>query len=298
MSEIKEFEFKKLNKMPSCSSPPWAAFIEPLKRPEILRIIRQECLDEYSFSFDECEKRLTCLKKTCLGRKLPWKSKTALPYLKELIKHVPTQINKDSNELEMIVETNCNVCPIFKTCKNPCNQVLDFIERDKAPEPIIDYKETTDNLEFEIEIFEPANLFVNGSNIPWDVLSIKKAEVIRKYLFEQRDFRSIAETLNLNNQARVKYEMYSAINKLSEYATVRNFLDTKENLLTPRQKEIFNLVYRQNLTFVKVAEKLGISKQSVQQTVSRILKKYKVKWKTYVKKRGNKILYQVPEIFK
>lgn len=295
---MNELEFKKTNKMSSCSSPPWAAFIEPMKRPELLRIIRQECIDEYNFHFDECEKRLTCFKKTCLGRKLPWKSQTALPFLNELIKHVPTQLNKETNELEMLVETNCNQCPLFKSCKNPCNQVLDFIERDKAPEPIIDYKETTENYDTEIEPLEPANLIVNGSNIPWDVLSPKKAEVIRKYLYEQRDFRYIAETLNLNNQARVKYEFYSAINKLAEYAAVRKFLDTHLQQLTARQQEIFDLVYIKNMTFVKAADKLGISKQSVQQTVARILKRYRVKWHSYVKKRGNKVLYNVPELFK
>lgn len=289
---MNELKFKKEERMGACNSPPWAQFIEPMKRPEILRIIRQETIDAYGYSMDECPKRLTCFKKECIGRPLPYESPTARPYLEKL---ETTQKIVDG---EMFIVTNCQACPLFKSCKSPCNQVLDFIERDKKSEPSLTYKNTTDNLEAEVAILEPANFSVGAADIPWDAIASKKAEIIRKYLYEQRDYRHIAETMDLNNQARVKYEFYSAINKLAEYAAVRKFIEDHGHELTDRQLEIFELVYKKNLTFVKAAELLEISKQSVQQTVSRILRRYKVKWHTYVKKRGNKVLYNVPELFK
>lgn len=293
-----ELEFKKTSKISACTMPPWAQFIPPQLRPELLRKIRQEMLDAYGFPFDECEKRLVCFKKECLGRRLPWKSKTAVPFLDELVKTQETRLNPETNELEMVVQTNCANCPIFKVCKSPCNQVLDFIEKDKKPEPQINYKNAIPDVRVEVPILEPANFLAKETDIPWDVLPPKKIEIIKKYVFEYRDYRYIAELLDLNNQARVKYEFYAALNKLSEYAAMRKFYTEFKKELTPRQQSIIELVYYKNMTFVQAAATLKISKQSVQQTVARIIKKYKIKWKTYVKKKGKKILYQVPELFK
>lgn len=289
---MNELEFKKNNKMSACTTPPWAVLIPFKDRPQILRTIRNETIEAYSYPFDECPKRLTCFGKSCEGRPLPWESETARPYLEELAK---TQKIVDG---ELFVNTKCDTCPIFNKCKSPCNQVLDFIDRDKKSEPSINFKNDTSNLEPIQAILEPANLIVDGSDIPWDILTARKADIIRKYLYEERDYKAIAEELGYKYQARTKYEFYSAINKLAEYAAVRKFLKSDKLKLTDRQFQIFDLVYNQNMTFVKASEKLGISKQSVQQTVSRILKRYKVKWHTYVKKRGNKVIYSVPELFK
>lgn len=118
-----ELEYKRKFKPSSCSSPPWATLIPAKDRPEILRIIRQECIDIYGHDLDECPKRFTCLKKSCIGRPLPWKSPTAAPYLERLKE---TQVIKNE---EMFIQTDCSVCPIAAICKNPCNQVLDFIDR-------------------------------------------------------------------------------------------------------------------------------------------------------------------------
>ena len=104
--------------------------------------------------------------------------------------------------------------------------------------------------------------------------------------------------MDLNNQSRVKYEFYSAINKLSEYAVVRKFLKEHSEKLTARQLQIFELVYKENMPFLKVAEKLNVTRQLVQQTITKVLKRYKVKWRKYVKKRDNKLLYAVPQLFK
>lgn len=289
---LNELEFKKETKMAACTSPPWAMLIPPRDRPELIRRIRQECIDEYGHSFDECPKRLTCFKRECIGRPLPWKSKTAKPYLEQLTK---TQNIKDG---ELFITTDCSTCPMVSMCKSPCNQVLDFIEREKAVEPNIDYRNDTEHYKREPENFEPANFKFHAEDIPWDVLPKRKQEVIKKYLYEGRDFRYVGETLGLNNQARAKYEFYAAMTKLSEYAIVRNFIIENNNKLTVRQQQIFGMVYFDNMSFIDVANNLHISKQSVQQTVARVLKKYNVTWKTYVKKRGNKVLYSVPQLFK
>lgn len=287
-----DLTFKKENKMAACNSPPWQIYIPARDRPEILRQIRQECLDLYGFAFDECPKRKTCFTKTCLGRPLPWLSPTAKPYL-ELLSKVS---NIKSGEL--FVGTDCSACPIAKSCKSPCNQVLDYIDREKSGEPTIYYSDKTEQLTITRDSLEPANFKMDGSSIPWDVLPKRKQEVIKKYLFEGRDFRYVADSLGLNNQARSKYEFYAAITKLSEYAVVRDFLDKTEEKLTARQQQIFKLVYRDNLSFVDTATKLKVTKQSIQQSVSRVLTKYRVTWKTYVRKKGNKVLYNVPQIFK
>lgn len=289
-----ELQFKRLNKPASCSSPPWSVFIPVRDRPEVLRQIRQECIDLYGYAFDECPKRLTCFTKECMGRPLPWLSETARPYLDQLKETQPDNFRGD----EYVIKTDCSSCPLAQFCKSPCNQVIDFLERSKVVEPALDYKEVTDNLKIVKEEYEEGTFYVSGKDIPWDILPKRKQEVIKKYLYENRDFRYVGETLGLTNQARAKYEFYSAITKLSEYAVVRAFLTIHRPELTKRQRQIFDMVYYDNRSFIRVAKDLSISKQSVQQTVARVLKKYNVTWKTYVKKRGNKVLYNVPELFK
>lgn len=291
---MNEVKYKKEYKPSSCTSPPWAHLIAAHERLEVLRKIRQECIDIYGYAFDECPKRMTCFKKECIGRPLPWKSPTALPYLEQLKN---TQIIKGD---ELFITTDCSFCPIADICKSPCNQILDFIGRNKSLEPTIDY---TDNLEAAKVVstpLEPANILVGGADIPWDVLTKRKAAVIKRYLYESRDFRSVGEFVGFgeSNQARAKYEFYSAITKLSEYANVRQFLKNHTDTLTDRQKEIFELVYAKNKSFVQTARLLKVSKQSIQQTVARVLKKNNIKWKVYVRKIGNRIVYNVPEIFK
>lgn len=292
---MSELLFKKEKRMSACTNPPWAIFIPPRDRPEILRLIRQECIDIYGYAFDECSKRMTCFKKECLGRTLPWESKTAKPYLDKLKQSQPDKFNEVD---EYIIQTDCSQCPIVNVCKSPCNQVLDFIEREKVGEPLIDFKENTEQLKINQTKLETSLLKFSGEDIPWDILPKRKQDVIKKYLYEGRDFRNVGESLGLTNQARAKYEFYSALTKLSEYAKVRNFLNDHYNELTVRQQQIFSMVYIDNMSFIEVAKELKISKQSVQQTVARVLRKYKITWKTYVRKHKNKVIYNVPQLFK
>ena len=289
--EIKKF--KKLNKPSTCTLPPWAVYILPRQRPEILRIIRQETIDYLGYHLDECPKRKVCITKSCLGRPLPWKSKTAKPYLDKLAKSLNIKNGED-----LYINTDCRTCPFYTDCENPCNQVLDFIEREKSLEPDMNYKETLEYVKPKGDVLEPVDLLVNSDDIPWDVLSERKKKVIKKYLYEQRDFRYVAESEGFYNQAAAKYEFYSALNKLSEYGVFRKFITEYSHLLTPRQYEILTLIYLNNKKIVQVAAYLGISKQSVQQTVARVIKKHNIKWKKFVRKQGNKTIYTTAEVLK
>jgi len=284
--------FKKENRMAACTQPPWNIFISTKERPEILRKIRQECIDIYGYSLDECPKRKICIKKECLGRPLPYDSKTAKPYIEKLEK------TQNIVNGELFINTNCTTCPIFKECNYPCNQVVDFIDRDKSVEPYIIYKEKTENLEAVITPLEPSILFVKDTDIPWDILSEKKKQIVKKYLYEERDFRYIAESLDMNNQARVKYEFYSALTKLTEYGIMRKFIKENIEKITDRQKLILEMIYFNNMSQVETARWLGISKQSIQQTINRVVKKHKIKWKKFVRKEKNKPMYNTLEVLK
>lgn len=286
-------KWRKENKPAACTQPPWEVFIPPRERPEILRIIRQETIDEYGYAMDECPKRKVCITKTCMGRPLPWKSETAKPYLDKLAEK--NYINEGD---DLYIKTDCKTCPLFDSCNSPCNQVLDFIERDKSLEPDMKYEESLEHIKPKPNALEPIQWLVDANDIPWDILSERKCKVIKKYLYEQRDFRYVADSEGFYNQAAVKYEFYSALTKLSEYAIFRKFIDENAHLLTPRQYEILHMIYFDNKKIVQVAKELGVSKQSVQQTVARVISKHGIKWSRFVRKRGNKTIYNTAEVLK
>lgn len=282
-------KFKKEQRPSACTQPPWAVFIPPMQRAEILRKIRQEVIDEIGHSLDECPKRMVCLKKTCMGRPLPWMSETAKPYLEKL--------GVKEGE-DYYVKTDCSACPLFKDCSSPCNQVLDYIEKDKVLEPIVHYENYREDIHAEEEPIEPSKTLISKEDIPWDILSERKKTVVKRYLEDQRDFRSVAEFVGLYNQAAAKYEFYSALNKLSEYGIMKKFVKENATKLTPRQHEILSMVYLNNKKMVTVAEELEISKQSVQQTVSRVIKKFNIKWHKFVTKKNKKTIYNTVNVLK
>jgi DNA-binding CsgD family transcriptional regulator len=288
-----EKEWKKLNRASACTSPPWAPYIEPHRRAEVLRLIRQDCIDELGYSIDECPKRKVCMKKTCMGRPLPWFSEHAKPYLEKMSEEMGL---KEGEEYE--VKTDCSTCPFFDKCKSPCNQVLDYLERDRVLEPQITYQDYLEKIKIEEPELEPVQLNVSPDEIPWDTLTERKQIVVRKYLYEQRDFRSVAAATGMYNQAAAKYEFYSALNRLAEYAIMRKFIKENAHRLTPRQYEILSLVYFENKKIVEVAEELNISKQSTQQTVARVKKKFNIKIHKFVNKRQGKTKYFTLNVLK
>lgn len=283
-------KWKYINKPPACTKPIWKGLIPKDKRDAVLRQIRQECIDIYGYDLDECPKRKVCFTKKCIGRPLPWKSPTALPYLKQLEKtHVI--INK-----ELYIE-NCENCPIKNSCKRNCEQVNDFLNRNYTEEATLLYRDNIDNISYDNYEDKTSSFSLVNGKIPWDILNEKRKSIIKYYLYKQNDFKFIADKLNLNNQAYVKYEFYAGLTKLSEYAKIREFLESKPNI-TKNQEKILKQIYLNKKSIVEVAKELKLSKQNIQQIVKRVINKYNIKWSKFVYKKNNKVIYNIPKIFK
>lgn len=287
-----EKTYKSSNKFAACTVAPWYNLIPKENREVVMRKIRQETLEAYGYSMDECPKRKTCLTKKCIGRPLPFKSETARPYLEKL-----RSTHKVENE-ELFI-SNCDECPIVKTCKNPCHQVNDFLNRGSNKEAELVSQQTLEN--HANHVINESSIrpqLISATKIPWDCLTDIRAEVVKKYLYEGKDFYAISKEMDLNNQARVKYEFYSALTRLSEFAVMRKFLSDKKANLTQKQQIILSHLYEDNLTLTDVASILNTSKQAVQQLLTRLIKSHNIKWTVFVKKHKNKIIYNVPGMFK
>lgn len=286
--------FKKSFKPASCTTQPWKYLIPKDIREDVLHKIRRETLEAYGVSMDECSKRSTCFTKECAGRSLPWLSKTAKPYLDKLkLTH-----NIVNDELFIV---GCEGCPIAKQCSSPCFQVNDYLNRFKSKEPNLVYKENLENHINEDILIENRPALFGNKDIPWDCISAKKQEIVKGYLYEGKSFFVLAKELKLSNQAYCKYEFYSALNKLSEFGVVREFIKENEQILkneNNHQYEILKEIYVNNETIVGLAKKRGTSKQAVHQSLTKVLNKYKVKFTVFVKKVGNKVVYNTPEVFK
>lgn len=289
---MNDSDFKRNNKPPACTQAPWKRLIPPEDRERVMREIRQECIDIYGHPMDECPKRKVCWTKQCMGRPLPWDSPTARPYLEELKK------TQKIVEGEMIVQ-DCSGCPIANTCKRPCMQIEDFINKAKVKEPQLHYKESLDNFladDHRDMLQSDFELLQGKFDVPWDILNERKKQVVHKYLYEQRDFKYVADSLGLSNQAAAKYEFYSALNKLSEYGVMRQFLTNNQSKLSDKQKNILNEVYFNNTSLTNTAKKLNITKQAVSVAIRRVIKIYGIKWHTFVRKSGNKVIYNLVEV--
>ena len=287
-----EKTFKRTYKFPACTMAPWHNLIHRDIRDNIMRIIRQETIEAYGYSIDECPKRKVCLTTSCVGRPFPWLSKTAKPYLAQLkITH-----NIQNDELFL---ANCNICSIAKICNSPCYQVNDFLNRGSNKEPDLILQDTLENhAEQYVTDNSVRPTALNNIEVPWDCLSDIRQSVVKKYLYESKDFLTIAKELDLNNQARVKYEFYSALTKLSEFAIMRSFIKDHGDELTHKQRCILIMIYQTNFNFAHIANIEEISKQAVQQILTRVIKRYNIKWTIFVKKQGGKIIYNVPGMFK
>lgn len=289
---MNENSFKKANKPAACTQPPWASVIPKDQRDDVLRQIKQECIQYYGYSFDECPKRLTCFTKQCMGRPLPWLSPTAKPYLERL-----KQTHKFQND-ELFL-SNCDTCPIAKSCTSACAQVNDFMQRDKIKEPQIIYRDNIENIAEEIDMpTETLPMFSFNTKVPWDAISEKRKQTVKKYLYEQKDFLTVAKELGYHDQSRARYEFYAALTTLSEFSVMRKFLEDRGHELTEHSRNILTSVYLENKSITEVANIRGISKQAVQQSIARVVDKYKIRWTVFVRKKGNKVIYQRSEVLK
>lgn len=288
---MNEFDFKKKHKPPACTTQPWKHLIPVDQQDEVLRKIKEETVEIYGYSMDSCTKRKTCFTKTCLGRELPFKSPTAAPYLEQL-KLTHKMVN---NELYI---DNCSTCPIAKTCKSTCSQVNDFINRTSEPEMNLVYTGNLEALSPEIIVEGSDRPKQEDLELPWDILTPHKARVIKKYLYEQKDFLLVAKELDLNNQAEAKYVFYSALTKLSEYGTMRKFLEENLQKLTEKQQLVLDEVYLKNKSLTEVAEQYSISVPAVTGMINRVVEKFSIKWPVFVRKEDQKVIYNVPEVLK
>ena len=286
-------DFKKQQRQKACTTRPWAYLIPIDIRIETLAQVKVECVQIYGHDFEECDKRKVCFTKTCMGRDLEWKSPTALPYLQRFAKIVG--INEGD---QYKITTDCQKCPIYKTCTSTCSQVNDFINRSSDPQVQFVYQENLETSNEEYTQSKGERPKEQGLELPWDILTPAKARVIRKYLYEHKDFLIVAKELDLNNQAEAKYFYYSAINKLSEWAVMRKFYNENKNSLTNQQKQVIHEVYINNKDLTELAKELNVSVAAISQTLKRVVSKYAVKWPIFVKKEKGKIVYNVPEIFK
>lgn len=134
--------------------------------------------------------------------------------------------------------------------------------------------------------------------IPWDILSDKRSELVRLYIYDNKSFKYIAEKLGLTNESAAKYYFYSSLNKLSEYAVMRRFLEENRHELTFHQIDVLEKVYFDNKSLAQVAKDMGISRQAVHKIKSKLVKEYNIKWQVFVKINKGKLNYNVPFIFK
>lgn len=287
----KEKQWKYTNKPAVCTANPIEHLLPKDTRLAIINKIKQESMEIYGEDLlTQCNKRKICFTKKCLGRELPWKSPTALPYLLELAKS-----QKIENEL-LFIETDCSLCPLVNSCGSPCGQIRDYLARDKTTGPQITSKSNYDKNEIKQVDMENNTKF--SINIPWDSLSSRRREVIKLHLYQRHDFKYIADKLKLNNQARAKYEYYAALTTISEYATMREFLNNNSKKLTGKQKKVLELVYMDNRKLQDVADDIGVTKQAIQQMIARVIQKYNIKWPKFVKKQGTRVIYNIPSLLR
>ena len=288
-----EKKFKKDNKPPACTLPPWANLISIENRDDILRKIKQETVQNYGYSMEECPKRMVCIGKTCLGRPLPHNSITAKPYIDKLRK-----THKFNNDNELLV-SNCNSCSIYKSCTSTCAQITDYMKRDKVNEPHLLYKDNFDNSTQEPErIINLETLIGKGRKIPWDCLPEKRKLTVEKYLYQQKDFLTIAKELGYTDQKNAQYAFWAALTTLSEYAAMRKFFEDNKGKIDGHTEMLIYDLYLNNMSITDIAKIRGVSKQSLQQKISRLIKKYDIKWQVFVKKSGNKLIYNTAEAIK
>ena len=289
----KHTNWKKDNKPPACTKNPLYNYIPANIRYQVLGQIKRDSIEELGYDLDSCPKRKVCFGKNCIGRPLPTFSKAAQPYIKKL-----AETQKIVNG-ELFI-SGCDLCPIAQDCSNPCLQILDSAKRNESKEPLIYYRETVENYEVVEEIYQASesNLTELGWKIPWDILTERRQVIVKAYLYEERDFRTIAEKYNLNNEAFVKYEFYSALNQLSEYGVMRKFIEEFENTLTEKQRNVIIKVYKENKTLRLAAKELGVSEQATQAMIQRIVKNNNIKWENFVRRSGTKLIYRVPNILK
>lgn len=285
--------FQHKYKIAICTNNPIKYLIPYNQRYEVIKNIKNECVEIYGQDImQECDKRMVCFGKTCLGRDLAWKSPTALPYLEKLKQR---GLVEPDGKMYMI---GCKGCQINKTCQRPCFQVNDYVTRQKKKEPFLIFKHTVDNFEVKSDKIEEFRRQNEVLSIPWDSISEKKSRIVRSYLFELLDFQQVAKKFHLINQAEAKYLFYSALTTMSKVAVMRKFLRKNKEKLTRKQIQILTSVFIKNNTITEAAKEYNLKKQSAQQIIARVIRLYNLKFQKFVRKHNGRVIYSVPALLK
>lgn len=289
---MSEDKFKQDIRFASCARAPWARYIEPGKRDEIMRKIRIECIQFYGHSMDTCDLKSVCIGKKCLGRQLPFLSPTAKPYLDKLVADKRNKVK----EGKFYVVDNCNDCPIRNSCTSVCPMMNDFLNRHQKKQPDLIYQETLDNYVSEgpQRPVMPSNMA--GMDLPWDCLKDDWKRIVKLRLNQRKDFLTIANTCGLFDQAAAKKEFYYALTKLAEYAIVREFLKEKREDLTLGQFEILTAKYIENKSRKQIATERNMTYDAVRNIIYKTLTKHDITWPIYVTTEQGKIRYNIPEV--
>jgi len=284
-------KFKKINKPAACTQAPWSNLIGFKEKFTIMHKIREESIVLHGESLDSCPKRKTCFTKTCMGRPLPVDSPTFKPYLEQLKK-----THKIVNN-ELFID-NCGTCQIKTSCESLCHQMNDWLQRDSDPQPNLIYQENLENYPTNLQMNDTVNTKTFDLSLCWEVISEKKASIIKKYLYQQKDFEIVAKELKISNKALAKYEYYSTLNKLAEFSVMRKFLKDHQLELTETQQLVMNTVYFGNKNLTEAAKELNISIESVRRTILRVVEANRLTWPIFVKKVNGKLTYEIPEVLK
>lgn len=252
--------------------------------------IREESILLHGEDLTQCPKRKICFTKKCLGRPLPIKSPTFKTYLKQL--ETTHQIQDG-----LLFITNCEGCPIKAKCTSTCDEVNNWINRDSNPEPNLIYKENLENYNTAQELHltiesEPVKIALK-----WDVLTEAKVDLVKRYLYANKDFRVVAREMGYFDESHAKYEYYAALTKLAEYSIMQDFLKKTTNL-TDRQEEILNMIYFGKKSLTETAKYYTITKQAVSDMVKNVIKANRIKIPVFVRKVKGIPVYNIPEVLK
>lgn len=174
----------------------------------------------------------------------------------------------------------------------------DWLQREKDQQPDLLYRDNLENYPTDQQLQETVNSRDFDLSLCWEVIPQHKANIIKKYLYQQKDFEIVAKELKISNKALAKYEYYSTLNKLAEFSVMRKFLKGDSLALTETQQLVLNIVYFGNKSLTDTAKELNISVESVRRTILRVVDSNKLTWPVFVKKVQGKLVYNIPEVLK
>jgi hypothetical protein len=288
--------FRKKFKPAVCLNDPVMNLISKDKYHEMLNIVRRSYREKGMTYDSSCPKRFTC-QGICQGRPIDHWISELKPYIKK-ISHL---LAEDGN---LYVKT-CGTCPISKTCKSTCNQVSDYMIREKNSEDL-SYKVDTEFTNFDISLstWVSDDDFSSGilkelierygsiqdaiSNLPWDAVNNKRQRLVRAYTLESKDFAQCAKEIGYANGTVARNEFYCALTALSKYASVRYYMECNRDVISDFDYELLRLRYYDFLTLKEISERLNIKLGTIRSRIFRFIKRNKLKYSNYLNK--NKII--------